>query len=161
MIDRKTLIGLVLIIVLFYFAWPSLQKKAIEKPSPSFEYENMTGEIRSFASPFKDIQVLHFWATWCPICKLEWPEYTKIEQKYSVLHVAGASGSDSEVRAYLDENSLKSNNRINDKTGYILQLFSVRAYPSTIIVDKTGKIRFFKVGKVTAQEIDRVISELN
>lgn len=161
MIDKKTLIGLILIIGIFSFTWPILQKKAIEKPSPSFAYKNMNDKIISFTPPFKENQILHFWATWCVVCKFERPEYKKIEQKYSVLHIAGSSGVNSEVRTYLDEISLKLNNQINDTTGYIFQLFGVRAYPSTIIVDKKGTIRFFKVGKVSFQEIDSVISGFN
>jgi len=160
LIDKKALIGLALIVVLFSYIWPSLQKKAIEKPSPSFEYESLSGGSGSFIPPLKENQIIHFWATWCPVCKFEWSEYDFIEQKHSVLHIVGSSGSDSDVKTYLEKNGLKLSHQINDEAGYIQNLFGVKAYPSTIIVDREGVVRFFKVGKVRFSEIDSAISEL-
>jgi thiol-disulfide isomerase/thioredoxin len=89
--------------------------------------------------------LIHFWATWCPTCKLEAANIQSLSQEYDVLTVAVKSGSDEKINSYLKEHSLDFN-VINDAQGVLSQQFSVPAFPTTFIYDKEGKLSFTEVG---------------
>lgn len=95
---------------------------------------------------YKDKPLLiHFWATWCPTCKLEAGNIQSLSQSYDVLTIAVKSGDDAKIKAYLNEHELDFK-VINDRDGILSEQFSVPAFPTTFIYDKEGKLTFTEVG---------------
>ena len=94
----------------------------------------------------KDKPILvHIWATWCPICKIEAPNIERIANHYEVLTIAVKSGSDISIEQYMKEQGL-SFKTYNDDEGLIAQEFNVPAYPTTFIYNKKGELVFSEVG---------------
>lgn len=89
--------------------------------------------------------VIHFWATWCPTCKLEAANIQRVSEHYEVLTIAVNSSENSKIQAYMDENALNYK-VINDLEGYWAQRFRVEAFPTTFIYDAEGGLRFTEVG---------------
>ena len=89
--------------------------------------------------------LIHFWATWCPTCKLEASNIEKISKDYEVITIAVQSGTKEEIEKYLDENKL-SFKVVNDKDGYYSQMFNIKAFPTTFIYDKNKNLKFSEVG---------------
>jgi len=89
--------------------------------------------------------LIHFWATWCPICKAEASNIQTISEHFEVLTIAINSGKDSELKEYLKSRSLNFN-VLNDKSGSISQKYGVSVFPTTIIYDKNGDVIFSDVG---------------
>ncbi len=89
--------------------------------------------------------LLHFWATWCPICKLEGENIEKISKEYEVISIAVQSGSDEEIQNYMKEHNF-SFKVVNDKDGIYSQKFNIKAFPTTFIYDKDKKLKFSEVG---------------
>ena len=50
--------------------------------------------------------LVHFWASWCPICRLEQDSIASIAGDHPVITVATTSGTRDEVAAYLREHGL-------------------------------------------------------
>lgn len=92
--------------------------------------------------------IIHFWATWCPTCKLEAPNIEYLSKKYNVITIAVQSGDDEEVKSYLKERKLTFE-VINDENAVFTRNFNIRAYPTTLIYDKKGKLQFSEVGYTT------------
>ena len=92
--------------------------------------------------------VIHFWATWCPTCKLEVGNIARVSQDYEVLTIAVNSGEDSEIETYLKERGLTFK-VLNDKEGKWAEQFRVEAYPTTFIYNAKGKLKFSEVGYTT------------
>jgi len=92
--------------------------------------------------------VIHFWATWCPTCKLEAGNIARVSQDYEVLTIAVNSGEDSEIETYLKERGLTFK-VLNDKEGKWAEQFRVEAYPTTFIYNAKGKLKFSEVGYTT------------
>ncbi|GIT99634.1 thioredoxin [Sulfurovum sp. TSL6] len=92
--------------------------------------------------------VIHFWAISCPACKLEAPNIETVSKAYDVLTVAVNSGSDEEVKTYIQENGL-SFKVLNDVNGAWTTEFNIKVYPTTFIYDAKGKLRFTEVGYTT------------
>ncbi len=116
---------------------------------PSFSSQTLSGEVMN-SNPMPDKgSLIHFWATWCPVCNLENDNIQAISEDYKVLNIAIQSGSDLEIYAYAEENNMKPNNIINDQSGSIAKLFGVKGTPSSFFVNTKGQIQFTEVGYVT------------
>ena len=89
--------------------------------------------------------LIHFWATWCPTCKLEAGNIQSLSNSYSVITIAVKSKTDEDINTYLKEHNLDFK-VINDAEGILAQQFSVPAYPTTFIYNKEGKLSFSEVG---------------
>jgi len=112
----------------------------------SFSAINMTLlDGKKFVLPQGKPLLVHFWATWCPTCKLEASNIELISQNYEVLTVAVKSGTDEEIQQFLDENSLNFN-VLNDTAGLFSSEYKIAAFPTTFIYDKDRKLVFSDVG---------------
>ncbi len=92
--------------------------------------------------------MIHFWATWCPICKLEAPNIDKIAKDYDVITIAVQSGSKKEIQAYLNQRKLHFK-VVDDADGFYAKKFNIKVFPTTLIYDKEGALKFSEVGYTT------------
>jgi len=89
--------------------------------------------------------LIHFWATWCPTCKMEASNIQSISENFEVLTIAVNSGNNSEIQKYMDEHNL--NYKVyNDNNGFFAKEFRIAAYPTTFIYDKNKNLVFSEVG---------------
>ena len=89
--------------------------------------------------------LIHIWATWCPTCRLEASNIEKISKTFQVITIAVKSGSDKEIKRYMEENNFSFKVH-NDKNGSLSKKFNIPAYPTTLIYDKNKKLIFSDVG---------------
>lgn len=89
--------------------------------------------------------LVHFWATWCPTCKLEAQNIQSIHEDYQLISIAVNSGSAYDIQDYLDERKL-TYATCSDENGSIAKRFNVVAYPTTFVYDKKGNLVFSEVG---------------
>ncbi|WP_419677530.1 redoxin domain-containing protein [Aliarcobacter lanthieri] len=89
--------------------------------------------------------LIHFWATWCPICSLEEQNIEKISKDYEVITIATQSGSSEEIKEYLEKNSLNFK-VVNDEEGILSKKFNIKAFPTTFIYDENQNQKFSEVG---------------
>ncbi len=92
--------------------------------------------------------IIHFWGTWCPICKVESPNIQSVSEKYEVLTIAVNSGSDEVIKAYMRERQLNFK-VLNDREGKLAKVFDVEVFPTTFIYDANGERKFTEVGYTT------------
>lgn len=89
--------------------------------------------------------LVHFWASWCPTCKLEASNIQMLSAHFEVLTIAVKSGSDSDIKQYLHESDFNFN-VVNDESGFISNEFNIAAFPTTFIYDKEKNLVFSEVG---------------
>jgi len=89
--------------------------------------------------------LIHFWATWCPTCKLEAQNIEYLSQHYNILTIAVNSGSDQDIKNYMKEHNLNFR-VINDKDSLYAQKFHIAAYPTTFIYSSKKELIFSEVG---------------
>src|SRR5947209_738940 len=53
------------------------------KPAPDFELKGIDGKTYKLSEFRGKVVVLNFWATWCPPCRKELPEYAEIQKEYA------------------------------------------------------------------------------
>lgn len=89
--------------------------------------------------------LIYFWATWCPVCKLEHGTIESLAEDYPVLTVASWSNDEEAVKNYFKNASLRQAT-IDDPAGAIASRYGVSATPSFFIVGPHGQIRFVERG---------------
>lgn len=92
--------------------------------------------------------VLHFWGSWCPVCKLEAENIETVSKKYNVLTIAVNSGTDEKIKEYMKQKNLTFK-VVNDNKGILAKDFHIDVYPTTFIYDANGTLKFTEVGYTT------------
>lgn len=92
--------------------------------------------------------LLHFWATWCGVCRAEQGSIDSLAQTLPVLSIASQSGSASQVKKYTQEHAVKFDVLV-DEHNALARSFNIHSYPTTFVLDANGEIRFSEVGYTT------------
>lgn len=89
--------------------------------------------------------LVHFWAEWCPICRLEQNSIDALAEDHQVVTIATTSGTSDEVQAFLLEHGLTMPT-IVDEDGELARNWGVTGVPATFIVNSERRIAFASQG---------------
>jgi len=116
-------------------------------PAPELLFAGIDGKP-VMAQPAGEPMLVHFWATWCPICSLEQNSIQSLSEDYPVVTVAMQSGNEEELSQFMQQEGLNFT-VIADEYGEIAKQWSVRGVPANFIISADGNIRFVEVGYTT------------
>ena len=125
-----------------------IRKPEVSEDIYSLELTDIYNNSLAISEYKKEPLVVHFWATWCPTCKLEASNIEALSQKHNVISIAVTSGSNNKIHFFMKEHNL-SYTVINDSNGALAKKFGIEAYPTTLIYDRNGKLKFSEVGYST------------
>ncbi len=114
--------------------------------APGFKLTALNGGAVNLADYRGKPLVLHFWASWCPMCEMEQGNITGLSQENQVVTVAFQSGKDEEVKQYQERKGIGDWVTVNDADGKLAAEYGVHGVPTTYILDADGNIRFSEVG---------------
>ena len=127
-----------------YLRAPSYDDAAL----PSVQVSKLYGMAYDSTEKPDKPYVLHFWATWCPVCRAEAANIDALARDAKVITVAVKSGGLDEIHNYMRENGL-SFPVVNDQNGAIATQFKITVFPTTIIVGRDGKVFWAESGYTT------------
>jgi len=118
-------------------------RRAGEEFAPNFRIATLQGEDLSLKQFAGRIVVLDFWATWCPPCRESVPELRDLTRKYDPAKLILISISADEDEAawqqfVTDQKMTWPQYRDADKR--LTTTFTVRAYPTYLVIDGDGVI---------------------
>lgn len=122
------------------------QRGMLAGEAPNFEQITLAGKTVQLTDYRGKPVLLHFWATWCPMCALEQDSVSALAKDWPVLTVAFQSGDKEEVQRFITKQQLQAWNVIVDEDGKLATQFGVHGVPTSYILDAKGKIRFREVG---------------
>ncbi|MBC7173859.1 MAG: protein disulfide oxidoreductase [Polyangiaceae bacterium] len=93
--------------------------------------------------------LVHFWATWCGVCRAEEGTIDALADDHRVITIATQSGGAAEVGRYLSERGLDFPTVV-DPHGEIARRWGVSAFPTSFVIDADGAIRNIEVGYTTS-----------
>ena len=136
-------------------------------PAPDFTLEDMDGEKRSLSDYRGKVIMLNFWATWCPPCRREIPSMQSIykdlgKSGFTVLAVNEFEDPD-HVFAYTGQlNVFPTFPILFDRDSTVSQSYKVKGLPTTVLIDKQGRIVYRAVGgrDFDHPEVRRIVNEL-
>jgi cytochrome c biogenesis protein CcmG/thiol:disulfide interchange protein DsbE len=156
-----------------YFVWGlnpdrnprDLPSVMIDQPVPEFALspiEGMEGPGLSDADlRTGEVTLVNFFASWCVPCRLE-HRYLLELAKDDKVHLYGVNykNEPAEARAWLAELGNPYGRIGADATGRVGIDWGVYGLPETFIIDRTGRIRYRRVGQIDQVTLDREILPL-
>ena len=133
---------------------------------PSFSLTDINGELRDIKEWQGKVIALNFWATWCPPCLKEIPEFIHLQEKYAErgLQFVGVALENVEpVKKFVTEKGVN----YPVMAGELEVIKIAKSYgnqhgalPYTVIIDREGRIAFVKAGALPVETAEQVISGL-
>ena len=145
-------------------AEPALEAAPVKgHPAPEITLETTAGETVTL-SDFKGKPVLiNFWATWCPPCRAEMPDFQALHRELGddvvVFSVNASSQDNGDVNAFMEEFGITFPVLL-DKTGLAGVTYNVRGLPTTVFVDRNGVINEVFTGGLNKAYLEAKLSEL-
>jgi thiol-disulfide isomerase/thioredoxin len=128
----------------------------------TFELPNLDGKTVSLADYKGKVLIVDIWGTWCGPCQKEIPHFVELHKKYKDkgLEIVGINyeeGTPEEVKQRIKDFATKNGITYtcvlgDDKTRD--QVPNFQGYPTTIFIDRTGKVRFKVVGYHSLEDLE-------
>lgn len=109
--------------------------------------------------------VINVWASWCAPCRAEAPELVAVAKRNPKVNFLGLDtrDNDASARAFVKKYNINYPN-LPDPNGQLVLLFAdslpPQAIPSTLLIDKQGRVAGRFLGAVGASELDSALQEL-
>lgn len=132
-------LGLLLLLVLAVEAF--LSRESLGEMAPAIEATTISGRPFSLEQFKGKPAVVHFWASWCPVCELEQGMVDSLAGEVPLITVAMQSGSSEEVHDYLLQQGVDYP-VVNDEGGSLASQYGVQGVPATFVLDSEGRVRF-------------------
>lgn len=138
------------------------------KPAPqlNFSLPDLADKLQSVTQWQGKILIINFWATWCPPCLKEIPEFIKLQDEYKdkgVQFVGIAIEDKQPVEDYLKRIKINYPVLIGGEGATMLaqQLGNViNTVPFTVIINQQGQIMHHQLGELTREKVLEVIGPL-
>jgi thiol-disulfide isomerase/thioredoxin len=97
------------------------------------DYQGQTVDLAAMSH--KRPTLVYFWGTWCSVCSFTSPTINKLgADNYPVVTIAVQSGSNQELRSYLDQHQFDFIT-INDQEGNIFADWQGQVTPSYVVLE--------------------------
>ncbi|NOQ15024.1 MAG: redoxin domain-containing protein [Methyloprofundus sp.] len=168
----KLLITFILVSLLLLsalFARHQSQKEAqAQQPTPLTEFSlpDLSGTLHPITDWQGKILIINFWATWCPPCLKEIPEFIELQTEYAeqnVQFIGIAIDKPHLVDDYLSFIDINYPILIAETEGGILSHKlgnRLNAVPFTVIVNQRSQIVFRHPGELSKQKLRELIKPL-
>lgn len=141
------------------------------QPAPDFTLQDGDGKDVSLSDYKGRVVVLNFWASWCPPCKGEMPDFQKLYENWSaqgddgpiLLAINLADGYRGETveqaKAFLAEEGYTFP-VLFDETGSVAGVYTTGSIPVTHVIDQNGYVYASGVGAVSGEAVQEIVDEL-
>ena len=138
---------------------------AIGKMAPNFDLPDLNGHNNSLqeTESKNKVTLLNFWATWCPPCRREIPEFVSFYEKYANAKVAILAVNVQEDPGQVNRFATKAGMKftvLTDQAGKVAGIYQIYAIPTTFIIDHKGKICEKIEGSTTMETLTEKVNAL-
>ncbi|OGD17834.1 MAG: hypothetical protein A2W03_15410 [Candidatus Aminicenantes bacterium RBG_16_63_16] len=156
------------LLVIFLALAGACAAQSTNSQAPDFTVIDLSGKTITSAQYKGKVLFLNFWASWCPPCRAEIPDFVDVTAAYKAkgLEILGISldtKEKSEVLAFVQQ--FKINYPVvletRKQTEKLLADFQPGQFiPTTFVIDKQGRIRDKIVRAMDKEEILRIFNRL-
>jgi thiol-disulfide isomerase/thioredoxin len=140
-----------------------IRQTLLDRPAPAFTATTLDGKPSLKLADLRGRVVLvDFWATWCHPCIAQFPHLNEWHKKYAAkgLSIVALSNEEADlVRDYVAAEKLGFPVAL-DPDDRIRAAYIVPGMPTTVVIDKTGVVRYVKVGLGKPKDVEALITSL-
>ena len=138
-----------------------------ETTGSDFTLMSNRGEPVSLSDYAGRVVVLNFWASWCPPCRAEMPEFQKLHEELeetgeAVLlmlnQIDGVRETVASGEKYLNDNGFTFLN-LHDNGTVGGRIFGLPGIPVTVVIDPDGYMDNYIIGPASYAAVKRMIEE--
>ena len=136
---------------------------ATPQAAPPVEFSTFAGDQVSLAALRGSVVVLNFWASWCAPCRSEMPAFDAAARRYGDqgVVVVGLATKDSEAAARAFAAEIGVGYRLGfDQGDQIAATYQVYGLPSTLFIDRQGRIARRVPGVLSEAQLAEYIEEV-
>ncbi|HEX5494286.1 MAG TPA: TlpA disulfide reductase family protein [Mycobacteriales bacterium] len=136
------------------------------KTAPSFSGDLVGGGHFDSTSLAGDVAVVNFWGQWCGPCRVETPDFQKAyaATKSDGVRFVGVDVKDSEqlAKAFLADKHITYPSLFDPDGRVALRFrnFPPNAIPSTIVLDRHGRVAAIFLGPLLTSDIQPLVTRL-
>ncbi len=133
-------------------AEPEPARTEVGDPMPAYAAAYLDGKPLNLANEKGSVVFLNVWATWCGPCRFETPELQALQNQYAAsgLKVIGVSVDENDneaVKTFVAEQKITYPIAV-DPEGRIATLLQTTVLPTSLLIDRDGKIVWRQIGAV-------------
>jgi len=137
---------------------------SVSEKLDDFTLNDLQGNEISLSDFTGKIIVLNFWATWCPPCKAEIPDFVETYNEFKNQNVVFLGVSlDDDINAleqFVSEYHINYPVLIDNLTENVSASWNISAIPTTFFINTDGKIIDKWVGQIPKQQLVSILNEL-
>ena len=158
---KKILLAVVALAVVAVIAWTVTDRN----PAPAVQYQALDGRTTSTEALKGRVVLVNFWATSCPGCIKEMPQLVDTHQKYAsqgyqTVAVAMSYDPPEFVREYASAHKLPFFVTLDNQGSMAKACGEIRLTPTSILIDKNGKVVKRYLGEPDFNELHAQIEKL-
>ncbi len=129
--------------------------------APNFHLVLEDGRHLSLQSLRGQPVLLNFWATWCGPCRLEMPEIVSVATANAELVVLAINVQETidQIQPFAEEFQMTLL-VVRDTDGALRNRYEVRGMPTSVFIDREGKISTIWTGILTGKVLEDLLSEV-
>ncbi|WP_412069149.1 TlpA disulfide reductase family protein [Rubrivirga sp. IMCC43871] len=133
-------------------------------PAPDFAIATRSGETFRLSEHRGEVVVLNLWATWCPPCRHEIPDFIELQDELgdeglTVVGVALDEGGWDAVGPFADEMAINYAVAVDDGTVEGLYGPTV-SLPTTFVIDREGNVAHYIPGMILRDQLEPLVRPL-
>ncbi len=169
--------GILIILMGIWMVWGQIDMVQAGQNAPVTTAEKRRAPMQGLNAPLASLDdfrgkivYVKFWATWCPLCLAGLEDFSALAAKYAdsddiaVISIV-TPGLNGEVGRIDFTAWAKAQNLTFpiyfDDTGALTKEFGVKAYPTSVYLDKDGRLAGQKIGDASNEHVISELSALN
>ena len=148
------------------FAEKDRNNPIIGQLRPEFAMKDLDGNIRNIRDWEGQIVLLNFWATWCPPCLEEIPDFIDVQEQMENrgLQIVGIAVDDEDsVRQFATDMEMNYPVMAGEMEAIELsQKYgnTIGGLPFSVIIDKNGKVTHTITGELSKKRLISILEQL-
>jgi thiol-disulfide isomerase/thioredoxin len=118
-------------------------------PAPAFDLDSLAGKHVNLADYKGQVVLINFWASWCGPCRKEMPILEQLNKAYKSKGVqlvgVNVEPNSEDAKKYLQSTPVTFPILL-DRASTVSKLYQVQGMPNTVILDRSGKVRYIHRG---------------
>lgn len=131
---------------------------------PDFELETLEGDTVKLSELKGQKVIVNFWATWCPPCRAEIPDFIEVYEKEDVeilaVNMEETKNNLEMVEEFVEEFEMPFP-VLKDEDGDLMDEYRVVAFPTSYMIDSEGHIQFVAMGAMNYDQIKERLENMD